>query len=54
MTLKVNKSFFKVIVLSVGLIETVIVDEKHFPDRNGVNDYVRTLDNGLIGVLVEI
>ena len=54
MTLTVNVPFFKVVVLSVGLIETVIVDERHFADRDSANAYVQTLAKGLIGVLVEV
>ena len=54
MILTVTVPFYKVVVLSVGLIETVIVDERHFTDRDGANAYMQTLAKGLIGVLVEV
>ena len=54
MTLTVNVPFYKVVVLSVGLIETVIVDERHFADRDSANAYKQTLEKGLVGVLVEV
>ena len=54
MTLTVNVPFYKVVVLSVGLIETMIVDERHFSDRDSASAYVQTLSKGLIGVMVEV
>lgn len=54
MRLTVNVSFFKVVVLSVGLMETEIVDERHFGDRDSADAYMKTLAKGLVGVLVEI
>lgn len=54
MTLTVNVPFYKVVVLSVGLIETVIVDERHFPNRENASAYINTLDKGLVGVMIEV
>lgn len=54
MTLTVNVPFYKVVVLSVGLMETVIIDERHFADRDSAGAYVQTLTKGLIGVVVEL
>lgn len=54
MILTVNVPFFKVVVLSVGIFETVIVDERHFSDHDSANAYVQTLTKGLVGVLVEV
>ena len=50
----VNVPFFKVIVLSVGIFETVIVDERHFADRPSAKAWMQTLPNGLVSVLVEV
>ena len=54
MNITVSVNFYKVVVLSVGIFETVIVDERHFPNRDGANAYMQTLNKGLIGVLVEV
>lgn len=54
MNLTVNVPFYKVVVLSVGIFETVITDERHFADRDGADAYVQTLKNGLVGVIVEL
>lgn len=54
MNIKINVSFFKVIVLSVGMFESEIIDERHFADRNGAKEYMQTLNDGLVGVLVEV
>jgi hypothetical protein len=54
MKVTVNVPFYKVIVLSVGIFETVITDEKHFADHDSAAAYVDTLSKGLVGVVVEI
>lgn len=54
MNIKISVPFFKVIVLSVGLFESVIIDERHFSDRNGADAYIKSLNDGLVGVLVEV
>ena len=54
MNIKINVPFYKVIVLSVGIFESVIVDERHFSDHDSASAYVNTLSKGLIGVLVEV
>ena len=50
----VNVPFFKVIVLSVGIFESVIIDERHFADRTSAKAWVQTLPDGLVGVVVEV
>lgn len=47
-------TFYKVIVLHVDLLETVIIDERHFSDRDAADAYIGTLSKGLIGVRVEM
>ena len=54
MTLSVNVPFYKVVVLSVGLFDSMIVNERHFPDRDSASAYVQTLDSGLVGVMIEM
>lgn len=51
-TLSIN--FYKVVVLSIGILETVIADERHFSNRDSAMAYIKTLENGLVGVLVEV
>lgn len=53
MTITAN-GFFKVVVLSIGTFETVVIDERHFSDRNSANEYMQTLEQGFLGVLVEM
>lgn len=52
--LVITVPFFKVVVLAIGILETVIEDEKHFPDRDSAVDYIKTLQPGLVGVMVEV
>ena len=54
MTLTVNVPFYKVVVLSVGVFETAITDERHFADHDSASAYVQTLAKGLVGVIVEM
>ena len=54
MKMSVNIHFYKVIVLSVGIIETVIVDERHFANREAADAYIGTLAKGLIGIKVKM
>ena len=54
MKVTVNIPFFKVVVLSVGIMETVIVDERHFSERDAADAYIGTLAKGLIGVRVDM
>lgn len=46
--------FFKVVVLAIGILETVIEDERHFPDKDSAVDFIKSLRPGLVGVLVEV
>lgn len=33
------ESFFKVVILSVGMLESGIVDERHFPDQASARQF---------------
>ena len=46
--------FYKVIVISVGLYESDIVNERHFADRDSAVAYTETLPAGLISLLMEV
>lgn len=54
MNIKVSVNFYKVVVLSIGIFETVIVDERHFSNKESAVAYTNTLAAGLVGVLVEV
>ena len=48
------RKFYKVIVISVGLYESDIVNERHFADRDSAVAYTETLPAGLISLLMEV
>lgn len=54
MKITVNVPFFKVIVLKVEMLETLLVDERHFADRDSADKFIKSLEKGLIGVVVEV
>ena len=49
-----TRKFYKVIVISVGLYESDIVNERHFADRDSAVAYTETLPAGLISLLMEV
>lgn len=54
MKIQINVPFYKVIVLSVDVFETTIIDEKNFSNFASANAYKNSLDNRLISILVEV
>lgn len=52
--IQATKTFYKVIVISVGLYESEIVNERHFADRSSAAAYAQSLPAGLVSVLVEV
>ena len=52
--IQATRKFYKVIVISVGLYESDIVNERHFPDRDSALAYTETLPAGLISLLMEV
>lgn len=54
MTYKINK-FFKVIVLSVDVFSSTVIDEKHFNNETDATTFQNSLkDSGYISVIVEM
>ena len=49
-----TRKFYKVIVISVGLCESEIVNERHFADRTSAAAYAETLPAGLVSLLLEV
>ena len=45
--------FFKVIVLSVDVFETTIINEKHFPTKTDAEAYANSC-SGVVTVIVEM
>ena len=54
MNMEVNIAVNKVIVISVGLCESEIVNERHFADRTSASAYAQSLPAGLVSILVEV
>ena len=52
--IQATRKFYKVIVISVGLYESDIVNERHFADRDSAVAYPETLPAGLISLLMEV
>lgn len=52
--IQATRKFYKVIVISVGLYESDIVNERHFADRDSSVAYTETLPAGLISLLMEV
>ena len=52
--IQATRKFYKVIVISVGLYESDIVNERHFADRDSAVGYTETLPAGLISLLMEV
>ena len=50
--IQATRKFYKVIVISVGLYESDIVNERHFADRDSA--VAETLPAGLISLLMEV
>lgn len=49
-----TRKFYKIIVISVGLCESEIVNERHFADRTSAAAYAETLPAGLVSLLLEV
>lgn len=48
-------TFYKVIVISVGLYESEIIDEKHFSDLSRAKACKQeSVDQGFIAIIVEV
>lgn len=52
--IQATRKFYKVIVISVGLYESDIVNERHFADRDSAVAYTETLPAGLVSLLLEV
>lgn len=52
--IQATKTFYKVIVISVGLYESEIINERHFADRSNAAAYAQSLPAGLVSILVEV
>ena len=52
--IQATRKFYKVIVISVGLYESDIVNERHSADRDSAVAYTETLPAGLISLLMEV
>lgn len=52
--IQATRKFYKVIVISVGLYESDIVNERHFADHDSAVAYTETLPAGLISLLMEV
>ena len=50
------KRFYKVVVLEVGLLESNIVDERHFPTREKAVEFQHSVitENGLYAILFQM
>lgn len=54
MTIAIKK-FYKVLVISIDLFESKIVDEKHFPSSDLAQAFISSLDNTeYVTVMVEV
>ena len=49
-----TRKFYKVIVISVGLCESEIINERHFADYTSAATYAETLPAGLVSLLIEV
>lgn len=54
MKIQINVPFYKVVVLSVDVFKTTIIDEKNFSNLASANAYKNSLNNRLISILVEV
>lgn len=54
LNIQATVTFYKVIVISVGLYESEIVNERHFANLNSAAAYKASLPTGLIAVIVEV
>lgn len=54
LSIQATVTFYKVIVISVGLCESEIVNERHFADPDSATAYKASLPAGLIAVIVEV
>ena len=54
LNIQATVTFYKVIVISVGLYESEIVNERHFENPNSAAAYKASLPTGLIAVIVEV
>lgn len=52
--IQATKTFYKVIVISVGLYESEIINERHFADRASAAAYTQSLPAGLVSILMEV
>lgn len=52
--IQATRKFYKVIVISVGLYESEIINERHFADRDSAVAYTETLPAGLVSLLMEV
>ena len=52
--IQATRKFYKVIVISVGLYESEIINERHFADRDSAVAYTETLPAGLVSLLLEV
>lgn len=52
--IQATKTFYKVIVISVGLYESEIINERHFADRASAAAYAQSLPAGLVSILMEV
>ena len=54
LNIQATVTFYKVIVISVGLYESEIVNERHFANPISAAAYKASLPTGLIAVIVEV
>lgn len=47
-------TFYKVIVLSIDVFESQIVDERHFGDATAANTFAASLSGNHVGVVVKM
>ena len=52
--IQATRKFYKVIVISVGLYESEIINERHFADRDSAVAYTETLPVGLVSLQMEV
>ena len=52
--IQATRKFYKVMVISVGLYDSEIVNERHFADRDSAVAYTETLPAGLVSLLMEV
>ena len=48
------KPFIKIIVLEIGLLESTIVDEKHFGSQDEAQRYLDDLPENLVAVRISM